>query len=266
MAEKCDKGNGAACYISASLIKADEPEKSLKFFEKSCEKGIVEACLETGKSLYEKKQYKEAAQHFYEACGMNSKEGCHLAAYVTEKGSGKEENAVLAGIIYKKACNLGYEASCKTTTKYVNNSSQNRQVTKPKNQPGKETYRPYKAAGISLIVVGAVVTIAGVVGFHVASDKEYDKYKKFTEYSTAEDYVDNWSKEGYVSEANKHRNKSNTFRALEVTSGIVGGTLFITGIALTAVKKEKPEDKISLTNISFTPSDDGFYAALGFEF
>ena len=129
-----------------------------------------------------------------------------------------------------------------------------------------ETYRPYKTAGISLIVAGAVVVAAGVAGFHVASDNEYNKYKKFTEYSTAADYVENWSKEGYVDEANKHRDKANTFRALEITSGIVGGAAFVTGIALIAIKKEKPEEKISLTNISFTPSNEGFYASLGFEF
>ncbi len=272
MAEKCDKGNGAACYISASLIKSDEPEKSLKFFEKSCEKGIVEACLETGKSDYEKKQYKEAAKHFYETCGMESPEGCHLAGYVTERGEGVGQNAEIAKAIYKKACDSGYEAGCKPTNIHQadKSGSKTKNVTKADfSRNGKSTentYRPYNAAGISLIVVGAVVAAAGVGGFHVAYNKEYDKYKKFTESSTAADYVDNWSKERYVSEANKHRNKSNTFRALEVASGILGGSLFITGIALTAVKKEKPEEKISLTNILFTPSNDGFYAALGFDF
>ena len=264
MSEKCDKGNGAACYISAALIKADEPQKSLEFFKKSCEKGIVEACLETGKYDYDKKQYKEAAKHFYESCGMKSPEGCHLAGYVTERGEGVGQNAEIAKAIYKKACDSGYEASCnKSDSKQKNVAKAD--FSKNEKSP-QNTYHPYKAAGISLIVVGAVVAAAGVAGFHVASDKEYDKYKKFTEYSTAYDYAENWSKEGYVDEANKHRNKSNTYRILEITSGAVGGALFVTGIALTAIKKEKPEEKISLTNISFTPSNEGFYASLGFEF
>ena len=137
----------------------------------------------------------------------------------------------------------------------------------PKNEKSPQnTYHPYKAAGISLIFVGAIVTVAGVAGFHVESDNEYDRYKEFTNSSTAMDYAENWSKEGYVDEANKHRNKSNTYRILEITSGIIGGALLITGIALTAIKKEKPEEKISLTNISFTPSNEGFYASLGFDF
>ena len=272
MAEKCDKGNGSACYISASLIKADDPEKSLKFFEKSCEKGVVEACLETGKSLYEKKQYKEAAKHFYETCGMNSKEGCQLAGYVTERGEGVEHNEEIARAIYKKACDSGYEETCKPMNQHLTDKSDSKQknVTKSdfsKNEKSPEnTYRPYKAAGISLIVVGAVVAAAGVAGFHVAYDKEYDNYKKMTKTGTAAGYVGNLSKSEYVDKANKYRKNANTFRALEVTSGILGGSLFITGIALTAVKKEKPEDKISLTNVSFTPSNDGFYASMGFEF
>ena len=219
-----------------------------------------------------KKQFKEAAKHFYETCGMKSPEGCHLAGYVTERGEGVEKNSEIAKAIYKKACDSGYEASCKPTNIHQADKSDSKQknVTKAdfsKNEKSPQnTYHPYKAAGISLIVVGAVVAAAGVAGFHIESDNEYDKYKKFTEYSTAADYVDNWSKEGYVDEANKHRNRSNTLRALEVTSGIIGGTLLITGIALTAIKKEKPEEKISLTNISFTPSNEGFYASLGFDF
>ena len=292
MAEKCDKGNGTACYISASLIKDDNPDKALKFFNKSCEKGVVEGCLETAKSNFEKGRKKEAAQQFYETCGMKSPEGCHLSGYVTERGEGVEQNRILANKIYQIARNLGYntyagnvngcyfgyedackmgviasKSSKKALSKNISQKSQQKAPeSTPKKKITKETYHPYKAAGISLIVVGAVVAAAGVAGFHVAYNKELDNYKKMTESSTAAGYVGSLSRSEYVSKANKYRKNANTFRALEVTSGIVGGTLFITGIALTAVKKEKPEDKISLTNVSFTPSNDGFYAALGFEF
>ena len=248
MAEKCDKGNGSACYISASLIKADEPEKSLKFFEKSCEKGVVEACLETGKSDYDKKQYKEAAKHFYESCGMKSAEGCQLAGYVTERGEGVDQNRMLANKIYQTArelgynayagniqgCYFGYEEACKggkiaqnkAKPKSATNATKQTQENKnsanvQKNQVKKETYHPYKAAGISLIVVGAVVAAAGVGGFHVAYNKELDNYKKMTKSSTAREYV-GMSRSEYVDKANKYRNNANTFRALEVSSGILG--------------------------------------------
>ena len=281
MAKKCDSGNGAACYISASLIRVVEPAKSLEFFEKSCEKGVVEACLETGKAFYDTKQYEKASKHFYEACGMESPEGCHLAALVTENGYGKEKNEALAGKIYKKACSLEYKASCMAYKKYGYSDNtkqkinvqtpipQNKQTAQPKkqseNKQTKETYHPYKTAGISLIVVGAVIAAAGVGGFHVAYNKELDNYKKMMETDTAAGYVGNLSKSEYVDKADKYRKNANTFRALEVTSGILGGSLLITGIVLTAIKKDKPRN-VSLANISFTPSNDGFYAALGFEF
>ena len=113
MAEKCDKGNGSACYISASLTEVEDPQKANMFFAQSCEKGIVNACVKTGKVYYENKQYKDAAKLFYESCGMESPEGCHIAAYLTEKGFGIEEDLVLAGFIYKKACELGYYTSCR---------------------------------------------------------------------------------------------------------------------------------------------------------
>ncbi len=295
MTEKCDKGSGAACYISASLMKSDNPDQSLKYSEKSCEKGLVEACIETGKAYSEKNRKKEAAKLFYEACGMKSPEGCQLAAYVTQKGEGVEQDIPLSKRIYQflsamgyeapstniNGCYFGYEAACKggkiqpkktesapKPPVSTNNTTKQTSDKEPqeKKQNSGETYRPYKAAGISLMVVGAVVALTGVAGFHVASDKEYDKYKKFTEYSTAGNYVSSWSKEKYVSEANKHRNKSNTYRALEITSGIVGGAALVTGIALIAIKKEKPDKTVSLKNFSVVPANDVFYASLGFEF
>ena len=113
MSEKCGHGNGSACYISATLTEVENPKDAAVFFEKSCEKGIVNACVKTGKVYYDNKQYKEAAKNFYEACGMESPEGCHIAAFLTEKGNGVEEDLIMAGEIYKKACELGYETSCK---------------------------------------------------------------------------------------------------------------------------------------------------------
>ena len=124
------------------------------------------------------------------------------------------------------------------------------------------TYHPYKKAGISLMVVGAAVVVGGVSGFHFASDTEYDEYKKFKSSSKAQNYA---SLSKYKKDANTHRNLSNTFRILEITSGAVGGAALITGIVLTAVKKEKQRN-ISLTNISVTPSNEGFYASIGFDF
>lgn len=113
MVEKCNKGNGAACYISASLTEINDPETANKFFQKSCQKGIVNACVKMGETNYNKKNYAEATKYFYEACGMESPDGCHFAAFVTEKGYGVERNIKVAKRIYDKACKLGDKTSCK---------------------------------------------------------------------------------------------------------------------------------------------------------
>ena len=129
-----------------------------------------------------------------------------------------------------------------------------------------ETYHPHRTAGISLIVVGAAIAAGGIAGFHIASDKEFDKYKKMKDYDNAFDAVKQGEKESeYLDRAKNYRKKANTYRALEIAAGVVGGELFLTGIILTAIKAEKTDD-IAVTNISVAPSNDGFYAAVGFEF
>ena len=136
----------------------------------------------------------------------------------------------------------------------------------PKQDKTSETYRPYQTIGISLIAVGAAVAAAGIATFHVLSDKEYKKHEDMTSSSHAAGYIDYWTEEKYLDEAKKHLNKSNTYRILEITSGAVGGAILATGVVLTVLKKEKGDDKVSLSNISVIPANDGFYAGLGFKF
>ena len=137
----------------------------------------------------------------------------------------------------------------------------------PENKTPENTYHPYKIAGISLIVAGAVIAAAGVAGFHVASDKEFDKYKKMNTYDSVSDAVSSgFSQAAYIDKANGYRNKAKTYRALEIMSGVAGGAVLVTGIVLAVIKKEKSEGKISLTDISVMPSNEGFYASLGFGF
>ena len=129
-----------------------------------------------------------------------------------------------------------------------------------------ETYHPHLKAGISLIVAGAAIAAGGVAGFHFASDKEFDKYKKMKDYDNALEAVTNGEKESeYLDRAKKYRNKANTYRSLEIAAGIIGGELFLTGIILTAIKAEKTDD-VSITSISVSPSKEGFFASVGFEF
>ena len=137
----------------------------------------------------------------------------------------------------------------------------------PEKKVPENTYHPYKTAGISLIVAGAALTVAGVAGFHVASDKEFNKYKDMRNSDKAENAVyDGTTYSDYMKKAKNYKDKSNTYRTLEIVSGAVGGAVLVTGIVLAAIKKEKADEKVSLADISFSPSNDGFYAALGFEF
>ena len=135
------------------------------------------------------------------------------------------------------------------------------------NDNTEETYHPHLKAGISLIVVGAAVAAGGIAGFHIASDKEFDKYKKMKDYDNAASAIAEGEKESeYLDRAKKYRNKANTYRYLEIAAGVIGGELFLTGIILTAIKEKKTEKDVTLTNISAAPSKDGFYASVGFEF
>jgi len=129
-----------------------------------------------------------------------------------------------------------------------------------------ETYHPHLKTGISLIVIGAAITAGGVAGFHIASDKEFDKYKKMNDYDNAAAAVAEGEKEKqYLERANNYRKKSNIYRDLEIASAVIGGELLLTGIIITAIKSKKTED-LALTDISVAPSKEGFYASVGFEF
>ena len=129
-----------------------------------------------------------------------------------------------------------------------------------------ETYHPYKKAGISLIVTGAVVMAGGIAGFHLASDKEFDKYEKMKDPDNAAAAVAENEKESeYLKRARNYRKKANTYRSLEIAAGVLGGELVLSGIIITAIKRKKTE-AVSLSNISVSPSKEGFFASAGFEF
>lgn len=130
-----------------------------------------------------------------------------------------------------------------------------------------ETYHPHKKVGIALIVTGAVIAVGGVTGFSLASDNEFRKYKKMKDYDNAFDAVMHGEKESeYLNRADGYRKKANTYRALEIASGVIGFEMLLTGIIVTAVREEKKAENVSFTDISVTPSKDGFYASVGFEF
>lgn len=231
--ENCQNNSSADCVTYAQRFAKDDEEK-LVYFGKACELQYQPGCDEANK-------IKAAIEA----------EKARIAAEEKRKAEAEQER-------------LRKEAEAEKERRRKEAEAENeRQQLKTKKAA---TYHPYKTAGISLIVAGALVTAAGVAGFHIASDKEYDNYKKMGELNTAKEKASDLTKEEYINKANNYRNKSNTYRILEISSGAFGGALLVTGVVLMAIKKEKHDKKVSLTNLSVIPANDGFYAALGFEF
>lgn len=253
--EGCENNSGKACFRFAESF-ANEDEKLL-YFSKACELEYQRGCEEANK--IKAAQEAEKARIAEEERVKQKAEKERLAEEEKRKAKAEEERL-------KKEQRKAEEAKRLKEEQHKVEEKSNHPQSDSQGKMAEQTYHPYKAVGISLIVVGAVVAAGGIAGFHVASDKEVDKYRKMKNFSTAQEAVsEGLSGSEYLSRANKYRDKAKTFQILEITSGAVGGALLVTGIALAAIKKEKPQN-LSLSNISFTPSNGGFYASLGFEF
>ena len=127
----------------------------------------------------------------------------------------------------------------------------------------------YKYTGISFIVAGAAILGGGIGGFTADYKKERDNYNKMISSEFIKGYASSgMSKEDYIKKANSYRKKANTSRNMIFASGAVGAAFAATGAVLVyvAVKKEKENKQISLNNMSVMPTENGFYASLGFDF
>ena len=294
MAEKCDNGNGSACYISASLTEVEDPQKANMFFAQSCEKGIVNACVKTGKIYYNINKKKEAAKLFYEACGMESPEGCHIAAFVTEKGAGITDDLILAAEIYKKACDLGYEASCKQAKELAGINSENveriklerkqeeeRRIEAEKQRKAEERRaqiekdkiekmpqeldkagrKTRKAIATTTLVSGIVVTGLGGVSFYGMNEAEKERKKYFVKYLDAEkeELIVKYRKK--AQDADKKRK---TYTALGGIGIGLGLALITTSVVLYSVdfKGEKEVKKKYELSFGASPADTSLYITL----
>ena len=129
--------------------------------------------------------------------------------------------------------------------------------------------RDIRNSGISLIVIGTVIAAGGVAGFSIESDRERDKYNSMRTNAATGDAADNDEATiSYLNRANKHRDKANLYMNLAITSGVVGGAVAITGVALTVIginKRNHIMDK-KIKSVSFVPVEKGFFASLSFDF
>ena len=92
-------------------------------------------------------------------------------------------------------------------------------------------YRPYKTAGISLLVIGLAADVAGGITYYTG-----------------------WFK-----------NDSKTMLGGLITS-IVGVPMWITGAILIGIRKPMPNKNVELSNLSVSPTKGGAYASLGLNF
>lgn len=126
--------------------------------------------------------------------------------------------------------------------------------------------RDIRNSGISLIVIGTVIAAGGVAGFSIEFGRERDKYnimsKPATISNTGEDPT------SYQNRANKLRDKANLYMNLAITSGVVGGAVAVTGVALTVIGINKRNHLMSkkIKSVSFVPVEKGFFASLTFDF
>jgi len=298
MEEKCSKGEGSSCYILASMTEVEKPEQAVAFFEKACEKGVVDGCIKSGKIYYEKDDEKRSFALFSNACGWESGEGCHIAAYMTEIGYGTEINKNIAEMIYKKACDNRYELSCKmfeNIKKYgyssdhvraiVGKGKKDEKISKAVGSEGDELskemkksrtfdetsmsipvkikYYPYKWLGIGIAVAGVGIFVGGVTGFTLAANDNYGEYERLTtDEKVTEAALAGVPKETYLKTVNEYKDKGDTYKNLSIASGVVGGVFIVTGIVLAFI----PGEKEVMKKVSFSTDGKGFYASLGFEF
>lgn len=294
MSEKCANGNGAACYISASLTEVADQNKANRFFEQSCEKGIINACVKTAKVYYENARFKDAAKLLYESCGMESPEGCHLAAYVTERGEGIDEDLIFAGLIYEKACRLGYDTSCKMAKKFAGLTPEKVALMKLERQEEEERQRKkieaerareekkraeiakrkaeeeahkrlmdeLNAAGrktrlgaaTGLFIPG--IALMGAGAFFIYEMKDSQKWHdKYYQYYLASIYDDDV--EHYRKKAKKASDEVMLFKILGGIGVGLGGAMFISGIVLYSVDFKAEKEVKRKYNLSFgaSPAD-----------
>ncbi len=92
-------------------------------------------------------------------------------------------------------------------------------------------YRPYKAAGISLLVIGLAADVAGGVTYYTG-----------------------W-----------YKDDSKMMLGGLITS-ILGVPLWITGAVLIGIRRPVPNQNVELSSFSVAPTKGGAYASLGFNF
>lgn len=120
--KKCKNGNYSECHklgLTYSNKKSSNKDyvKAAEFYKVACDHSIKESCTNLG-VLYAsgkggKQDVFKAVKLFKQACLSGDAIGCsNLASEYLAHNSGVKFNTFSATVLYKKACNLGYQKAC----------------------------------------------------------------------------------------------------------------------------------------------------------
>lgn len=124
----CDKGNMVGCFNLGVLHMkgfsgAQKNESiALKYFNKACNGGDIDGCLNAGKYFEEGEDVRQdlfkAVEFYTKACDGGEAYACMILAnlYRDGKGTIKPDSSIAAGY-YKKVCEKGYSEGCKQYNK-----------------------------------------------------------------------------------------------------------------------------------------------------
>ncbi len=109
----CQNNVEPACSQLFYLLKSSNLKKAMNFGEKSCKLGNKKLCFPAGSLAYKIRKMNDAKEFLKIACDLNSVGGCAYLGFMYEHGESVKKDLQKAKEFYQKACNLGYEKSCK---------------------------------------------------------------------------------------------------------------------------------------------------------
>ncbi len=120
--QACNEENLAqGCYYSAQAygkgtVVAKDTQKSLDYYQKSCDLGYSNACMVVGSAYYYgfgiKKDYTKAEKILTQACNAGDANGCFLVGSMYDLGQGVQRNTQKALKLYTNACKYGSKKGC----------------------------------------------------------------------------------------------------------------------------------------------------------
>jgi len=117
--QRCEIGNGAACWLAADLFQdLGKLEQAVEFFAKSCLLETGAGCFNLGVAFTngegaEQDDFK-AAEFFSKACSLGDRDGCFYLGLAYALGEGAKQDYSKAVELFTKGCTLDDGNACFT--------------------------------------------------------------------------------------------------------------------------------------------------------